>query len=280
MEYVVVPKDPLGNFIGVYLAQAKDEEIRKRRAGSGGAVTAFLTYLLEEGVVDAVLVARKAEGLKGVVQLAGSREDVLKAAGDKWNVVPYTKELGEVLRSADVGKVAIVGLPCQAQFLAQMRLMPLMESDFSEKIRVVISLFCFGTFATDAFISFLEREHSLKPEHVASVLLKGENIVVMSADGRRITIPIKEVLKYIQHGCLICPDYTGIFADLSAGISESHLGKTVLMVRNEETLKLLKDAEAKGYLSLEPAPPEVFEELKIKAEAKKNRAVRYLSMIA
>ncbi len=280
MEYVVVPKDPLGDFIRVYLAWAKDEEIRRRRAGSGGAVTAFLIYLLEEGEVDAVLVARKAEGLKGVVQLARSKEDVLKAAGDKWNVVPYTKELGEALRSADFGKVAIVGLPCQAQFLAQMRLMPLMESDFSEKIRVVISLFCFGTFATDAFISFLEREHGLKPERVASILLRGENIVVMSIDGRRITIPIKEALRYIQHGCLVCPDYTGIFADLSAGISESHLGKTVLMVRNEETLKLLKDAEAKGYLNLEPAPPEVFEELEMKAEAKKNRAIRYLSMIA
>ncbi len=280
MEYVVVPKDPLGDFIRVYLAWAKDEEIRKRRAGSGGAVTAFLIYLLEEGEVDAVLVARKAEGLKGVVQLARSKEDVLKAAGDKWNVVPYTKELGEVLRSADVGKVAIVGLPCQAQFLAQMRLMPLMESDFSEKIRVVISLFCFGTFATDAFISFLEREHGLKPERVASILLRGENIIVMSIDGRRITIPIKEALRYIQHGCLVCPDYTGIFADLSAGISESHLGKTVLIVRNEETLKLLKDAEAKGYLNLELAPPEVFEELEMKAEAKKNRAIRYLSMIA
>lgn len=280
MEYVVVPKDPLGDFIRVYLAWAKDEEIRRRRAGSGGAVTAFLIYLLEEGEVDAVLVARKAEGLKGVVQLARSKEDVLKAAGDKWNVVPYTKELGEALRSADFGKVAIVGLPCQAQFLAQMRLMPLMESDFSEKIRVVISLFCFGTFATDAFISFLEREHGLKPERVASILLRGENIVVMSIDGRRITIPIKEALRYIQHGCLVCPDYTGIFADLSAGISESHLGKTVLMVRNEETLKLLKDAETKGYLNLEPAPPEVFEELEMKAEAKKNRAIRYLSMIA
>lgn len=49
MKYVVVPKDPLGDFIRVYLARAKDEEIRKRRAGSGGAVTAFLTYLLGEG---------------------------------------------------------------------------------------------------------------------------------------------------------------------------------------------------------------------------------------
>ncbi len=161
-----------------------------------------------------------------------------------------------------------------------MRLIPLIESDFSEKIRVVISLFCFGTFATDAFISFLEREHGLRPEHVASILLRGENIVVMSIDGRRITISIKEVLRYIQHGCLVCPDYAGIFADLSAGISESHLGKTVLMVRNEETLKLLKDTEAKGYLNLEPASPEIFEELELKAEAKKNRAIRYLSMIA
>lgn len=280
MEYVVVPKDPLGDFIRVYLAWAKDEEIRRRRAGSGGAVTAFLAYLLEEGVVDAVLVARKAEGLRGVIQLARCREEILTAAGDKWNVVPYTRELGEALRSADVEKVAIVGLPCQAQFLAQMRLMPLMESDFSEKIKVVISLFCFGTFATDAFIAFLEREHGLKSENVASVLLRGENIIVVSVDGRRIIIPIKEALKYIQHGCLVCPDYTGIFADLSAGISESHLGKTVLIVRNEETLKMLEDAAGKGYLGLEPAPPEVFDELEMKAEAKKNRAIRYLSMIA
>ncbi len=246
--------------------------------GSGGAVTAFLIYLLESGCVDAVLTARRVEGLRGRVELVRTREGVLEAAGNRWNVVPYTQELGEALSNADVGSVAIVGLPCQAQFLGQVRLMPLMESDFSEKIRLVISLFCFGTFATDAFLTYIEREFGLKPEDIASVALRGENIVIVGG-GRRFMVPIKSVLHYIQHGCLVCPDYTGIFADISAGISEAHLGYTVLIVRSEEAESLLRKAADEGYLRLEPAPPDVFEELEMKAEAKRSRALKYMSMI-
>ncbi len=279
VDFLVVPKEPLGEYVRIYLAQAASEEIRRRRVGSGGAVTAFLIYLLDSGYVDAVLTAKRVEGLKGRIQLARTREEILDAAGNRWNVVPYMQELSEALSNADIRKVAIVGLPCQAQFLGQVRLMPLMESDFSDKIGVVISLFCFGTFATDAFLAYVEREFGLKPEDITSVALRGENIVIMGGR-KRFIVPIKSVLHYIQHGCLVCPDYTGIFADLSAGISEAHLGHTVLIARNEEVDKLLHEAAGRGYLKLEPAPPDVFEELEMKAEAKKSRALKYISMIA
>lgn len=278
MTYIVTPENPLGEYVTIFLGWAADEEIRRRRVGSGGAVTSFLIYLLDEGVVDGVLVAKKVKGLTGRPELATSKEDVLRAAGNKWDVVPYTQKLRESIADPSIRKVGFVGLPCQAQFLAQMRVMPLMEEDFTEKIEIIISLFCLGTFATEAFLSYLRREHDIKPEDVESVALI-ENKIVVTADGKKVEIPAEKTYPLMQFGCLVCPDYTGVFSDMSAGISENHLGKTVLIVRNERTREMLEDAARKGYLRLQEAPPDVIEELGMKARVKIMRSIKYLSMV-
>lgn len=120
-----------------------------------------------------------------------------------------------------------------------MRLMPLLEVDFAEKIEFIISLFCLGTFATEAFLAYLSREHGITPEQIESVALIKDKIVIALQEGGSVEVPVDSALNYMKYGCLTCPDYTGVFADLSAGVSEKHLGKTVLIARNEKAQKLL-----------------------------------------
>ncbi len=280
MTYPVVisSEKPLGDFKEVLLARATDEEIRSRRVSSGGAVTAILAYLLKEGTVDGVVVARRVKGFKAELVIAKSKEELLEAAGDKWSVIPYTTRLRDALETEEVRSVALVGLPCQAQFLWQMRAFPLLETDFVSKIKLIISLFCLGTFATEAFIDMLRFKYSMDPEYIDHIGIdKGGLRIIYRGEVR--TIPLNEVIPYMQTGCLVCPDYTGVFSDLSAGISELHPGYTLLLVRSDEGMKAVKEAASNGYIEYFKAGPEVIDEVETKARGKIVRAMRYMSML-
>ncbi len=143
----------LGSFLKVYLGRAKEEEIIRERSASGGAVTAITLYSLEEGIVEAIVAAKRTKGLEGEVVIAKNREDLLKAAGNRWSIVPFASRLRNRIYEEDLHKVGIVCLPCQAQFFGQMRSFPLVEADFGERIHFIISLFCMGTFAFEAFLN-------------------------------------------------------------------------------------------------------------------------------
>ncbi len=158
-------------------------------------------------------------------------------------------KLKDTLMSLDIDKVALVGLPCQAQYLYQVKNYPILETDFSEKIKFIISLFCLGTFATEAFLSYVSRSKGIPPEKIFEAKLKEGNLIITHTEGK-ITLSAEEVLPFMQLGCLLCPDYTGVFADLSAGISENNPGHTVLITRNSEAEELVVKACEANYLEL------------------------------
>ena len=279
MSGFIVSKDkPIGDYVALYLARSKIGGAEGYERGRGGAVTALLIYLLDKKIIDAVVVTKKTRGLEGEIKVAKTREDLLEAAGTRWSVLPYTAKLRESLMEEDIQRVAIVGLPCQAQFLRQMQLYPLLETDFSKKISLIISLFCMGTYASEAFIAFLKKVYKLNPEDIVDIQLRGDTLYVRMPDEEK-EIPTQEILPYVQLGCLICPDYTGIFSDISAGLSEVHLGYTVLIARNENAVKIIQEAEKAGYIETKPGTLDIVEEVKFRAETKLIRAMKYASML-
>ncbi len=278
MAYPMVLDKPLGEYKSMYLARARDESIWRHRIGSGGAVTALLLYMLEEGIVDAVVTARKTRGVTGEIVVARSREELLEAAGTRWSVLPFTMRLKEALSDESIRRVAMVGLPCQAQFLWQMKLFPVLETDFSGKIHFIVSLFCIGTFATEAFLSSLQRLYGIEPSRVTGINIVGDTLIIRY-DGGEKRILLSEAIPYMQLGCLVCPDYTGVFSDLSAGISEQYPGYTVLITRSDRAEEYLEEARDKGYVELLKAPVHIVEEIEIKARAKMIRAQKYMSIV-
>lgn len=279
MSSFIVSKDkPLGDYVSIYLARALDENIRRRRVGSGGAVTSILVYMLENNIVDVIVVAKRKRGLEGEIVIARTKDEIIKVAGDRWNVLPFTAKLRDTLLDEEISKVAIIGLPCQAQFLKQMKLFPLLETDFSKKIHIVISLFCMGTYATEAFLSFLKMMYNLESEKILNIQLRGEYVHILTTEGDR-KIPTSKILPYVQMGCLICPDYSGIFSDISAGVSETRPGYTVLISRTENADKIINDAKDKGFIELKRASLDIVEELELRANSKLMRAAKYASML-
>ncbi len=267
---------PIGTYVNIYEARALDPRIASMRR-KGGAVTAILLYLLEKGIIDSVIVARKKKGLKGEAFLAKTPEEVLQAAGSKWSIVPYTLGLKEKLLSPDVRKTAFVGLPCQAQFLRQMKMFPLMESDFSRKIYLIISLFCMGTFAVESFLNYMHRSYRLQPEDIVNIEVVKDKLLIIHRSGE-LEIDISEALPYLQHGCLTCPDYTGVFADISAGRSPES-DYTVLITRNKLADKIVKDAAGEGYIELHEASVKTMDAILEKGREKVFRSYKYLSAV-
>ena len=278
MSSIVAPEKPLGDYKEVLLARSTDPEIRKRKVGGGGAITSLLIYMLENNIVDGVVVAKRVKGLQAELVIARNREDVLNAAGNKWSVLPYTARFREALQDESLRRIALVGLPCQAQFLWQMRTYPLLETDYVSKIYMVISLFCLGTFATEAFVDLLKLKYGLEPDLITHIGLEGSFIRIIYGDSEK-KIPLQEILPYVQTGCLVCPDYTGVLSDLSAGISENHPGYTVLIIRSDVAEKIVHEAIDKKYIEAVKAGADVIEELETKANGKIVRAMKYMSML-
>lgn len=277
---MIMPDDPLGKFKRIYLAKTKSKEIASIEGVSGGAVTSILCYLLDNNIVDAVVTVKKDVGIEGKVVIARNTREVLEAAGSKWSLVPYMKVLKDAIYEHSLGKVAIVGLPCQISFLRQMKNFPLLETDFGEKIHLLIGLFCIGTFAQEVFKSFIMREYGIDAKVIRDIRIEGENLVIYTDTKEKHTeIPIAKLLKYLQTGCLLCGDYTAVSSDISAGVLPNHPGTTVIIARSNESEEILNDAEKKGYLKIFPASRDVVEEIKCNAIEKMKRAKMYMENI-
>ncbi|WP_461865880.1 Coenzyme F420 hydrogenase/dehydrogenase, beta subunit C-terminal domain [Thermococcus sp.] len=239
----------LGSIFDIYLARATDKEIRQRKVASGGAVTALLVYAIENGIVDGVVTAKKTKGLEGEAIVARNKKELLEAAGNKWSIVPFAARLKAKIEEENLKNVAVVCLPCQAQFFGQMRDFPLLETDFGERIKYIISLFCMGTFAFDAFLNYLRMKHGIKADTIVDISLKA-NFLEVHYNNNVLQLPIKEIYSYLQTGCLVCTDYTGTWSDISAGFIPTEKGWTVLITRNNRANELIKNAKKEGYLEL------------------------------
>ncbi len=272
-------ENPLGDYVAVYISRALKRKFRKLPTAGGGAVTAILCFLLKRKVVDGVIVSRRLKGLQGEVFIATTEEEVMEAAGNRWSVVPLTSEIRESLLGTELRRVAIVGLPCQMQFFACMKALPVLEADFGDRIKLLVSLFCLGTFAQKPFLEFLNRKHGILPEYISSIRLSGEELVICHHKGE-IKLRLSDILPYLQAGCLACPDYTGVYADISAGISESYPGYTVLIARTPEADQILKDASSQGFIDLKNAPPDLLREIESRARSKIVRSRTYLPRYA
>jgi len=267
----------LGQFYGVYLARARDEEILRRKIASGGAVTALLCYALDRGLVDGVVTSKRVKGFEGRAIVARNKKELLETAGNSWSIVPFAARIKAKIEEEDLKNVAIVCLPCQAQFFGQMREFPILETDFGNRIRYILSLFCMGTFAFEAFLNYLRVRYGIRAEEIKDIRL-GREFLEVHHDDTVLAIPLKEAYSYLQTGCLVCTDYTGVWSDISAGFVENEPGWTVVITRNGRGEELVKGAEKEGYLELRDGSHTLGEVLK-RAREKVARAQRNMAQL-
>jgi len=256
------------------------QEVRLARAGgkmqpgrfqAGGTVSALMTYAVDSGLIDAAVLTDR-DGLVPAAKLVTESREVLTCASSKYTAAPTLAAVNEGVRQGLSG-MGVVGTPCQAMALAQMRSNPLQSEDFRDPISLVIGLFCTWALDTRKLISFLSGRVDTQRIKGMDIPPPPAEILVIDLGDEKVEIPLHEVRTLVPKACQICPDMTSEFADVSVGVVEGRPDWNTLILRTQKGEELVDGAVKNGYLVVEAMPEANLDHLRFAAQNKKKRAL-------
>lgn len=260
------PEKIYGPFESLWTAHAVDEGVR-RKASSGGCISALLIYLLEQGAVDGVLHVGKSadDPLRNQTYFSVTREDVLRRAGSRYAPSALLAGWTECLRTGR--KIAVVGKPCDIaaidRFLA-------LHPEYEPQVICKISFLCMGVPSQNG-TTRLVAALGLAEADVRDFWYRGEGwpgkATAIDAAGARREMSYEEswgriLSKDVNFRCKFCPDGFGEFADISCGDAwhaqegcpdfAERPGRSLAFIRSERGRKLFEAARAAGCVAAEP----------------------------
>jgi coenzyme F420 hydrogenase subunit beta len=267
----------LGAMKGFYIARAADEKLRSQ-AQHGGTVTALMTLALEEGLIDAAIVAEDQEDFQHHGVAVGDPEAIKKRGKSKFTVSPTVAEFNKTVQG-EKERIGVVATPCQAQALAKMRVKPIASNDNQiEKLKLVIGLFCGWALSWRSFVDLLKTKTELS-DIVGMDIPPGKGLVEIYTKKETLSFPMDEIQTCVREACRYCLDSTAEFSDISVGSArlpedwaETRTWNQVI-VRSKRGQDLLELARSKGVLEFREVPAGNLEELKNAALEKKKGAL-------
>lgn len=249
-------------------------------APGGGAVTALISAALTSGEIDGAVVVKADDLWRPRAVIATTEEDILAAAGSKWVITPMVRAILDALMGKRLEKIAIIGTPCQAQALRDMKEYPLQTGELASRIKLIVGLFCMGSFTQDGFRTMVETRYGISLPEIKDAEVTEEFFSLTLKDGRQVNIPLEEFHGGVQVACLSCNDFTGRSSDISAGRQGAEeVGERVFIIRTEEGRRVLERAEEMGYLKSREAPERSVEEVFREGTAKWRRAERFTEQL-
>lgn len=260
-------KGTWGPVLDLFECWSTDPRVR-RRGSSGGVVSALAAHALESGAAVGVLQvrARPDAPLLNETVLNTTSDAVFESAGSRYSPASPGERLDLVEGAA--GPCVVVGKPCD---VAGTRAAAGRRTELDDKVGLTIAIFCAGTPSTrttEKMITSL----GVEPQSVCRLDYRGDgwpgNFRVETRSGYRAAATYAEawdgtLSKGRQWRCMICPDHTGEFADLSVGdpwyrkISDDEPGRSLVVVRTERGRVALTKALADGALEGGPIPIEL-----------------------
>jgi coenzyme F420 hydrogenase subunit beta len=224
----------------------------------GGVVTSLLLYLLDNHMIDAALVSRSDGPFHRGPTLATSGEEIISASGSHYDESFSIVELGshfstyspamqelKSLRKGLIDRVAMVGTPCQIHTVRKMQVLGIIPSDV---IKYCFGLFCMENFSfNDIQLRHLEKKYGFDLAQVTKVNVK-EDFIIYLEEGRVIHIPFEEIDSIARPACLVCPDFSAEFSDISFGGLGSPEGYTTVLLRSERGKMVYRGALTSGYI--------------------------------
>jgi len=256
----------IGRYINCWVGQSTDESIRKR-ASSGGIVSALLISALKEKMINGALVTKSC-GVKPKVFLAESESEIRSASGSKYCPVSLVTSLRKI--TAKEGKFAVVGLPCHIRAI---RRLEVLNKEMKDKIILHVGLFCSHSVSFSG-TSFLLGNLGIKLEDVLELeyrakLGRNTGMLVRTKDGCKKFIPLKRywnrffMFFFVPFHCLKCHDATAELADISVGdawLTELRTAggveHCVFITRNNAGEKLVRSAIGKSMIKCQKSDSE------------------------
>jgi coenzyme F420 hydrogenase subunit beta len=264
----------MGSYREVFMARATDPDLR-RRAQTGGVVSALADLAMREDVIDTVILTRRDEQHLPQGWKVCQREQIVDCAGSSYVAGATLEALNRgPWRSGE--RIGVVGVPCQVLALAKMRASSLEESAPIRQIRLVIGLFCTWALTYQPFMDFLRRQIDGSSIRKLDITPPPERLLKVTTDDGVRDIPLDEIRPFIRPTCGVCPDMTAEFSDLSVGTVEGHEGWNTVMVRTEAGVELLRRAVQAGVVEKKVLPLEKLAHLVDASILKKRRALTAL----
>jgi coenzyme F420 hydrogenase subunit beta len=249
--------DLLGYYTSICLERVCSEAIRSRSYW-GGATTAFLTYLLEQGHIDAALLTDKTHTCfycaHARPRTARSAEDILACASTKPTVNPILAQLPVAGKS-----VALVGTSChieavrKAQFLAERGSMARDRCrELTGNITFLIGLNCFFANSYTGVDQQLQRL-GLREDEIKRFFYATGIPSVELFDGTIKEIPDGNLnFAALNPGCLLCyPSYTVRLSDVTFGKTMSEpWGWNDVICRSVTADALLREMQTRGLIEM------------------------------
>lgn len=264
--------DDIGVCREILMARSTDEAIRKR-SQYGGVVSALLIYALEKETISSAVLTDAGDLFAPKGRIANTRSEVLDCGGSRYSASGGLSVMNTAIKKGH-SRLGVVGLPCQMEALARMRLM---QPDGKERARAVslkIGLFC--TWAID----YPRLEAYLAGQKLEGPVLKSdippppsEAFKVQTQIGWR-DFPLSDIRPMVQKGCSLCEDMTAEQSDISVGTAEGRDGWNTVIARTDTGSQLLKSAIKEGWLETDDLPGASLDHLKEAARNKRNRARR------
>jgi coenzyme F420 hydrogenase subunit beta len=263
-----------GSPLGVYqkiLISRKGPRMGPGRFQAGGTVSSLMTFALKDGIIDAaVLTDRK--GLYPTAGLAESTDEVAGFSGSKYTAA---STLSAMNRGTKKGyrKMGVVGTPCQMTALAQMRSNSLEREDFVDPVTLSIGLFCTWALDPQKLIGYLKNRIDISEIKGMDIPPPPAEVLILDLGDKMVEFPLAEIRPLVPNTCLLCPDMTSEWADVSVGVLEGKSDVNTLIVRSAKGQALVEDAVRGGWLEVEEMPAQNLDHLTTAAANKKKRAL-------
>ena len=284
-----------GPIVAVRVGAATDEKLR-HHASSGGALSAFLLYLLDSGTVDYVVqtAASETAPLENVTAISTNHENVYDAAGSRY--APSAPLMDLHMQLDRPGRFALVGKPCD---IAAVRALARHDARVEEKIAVLVSFFCAGVPSIKGARGILDKL-GVAEQNVARFRYRGDGwpgrATATLYDRSEASMSYADswggiLSRHTQFRCKICPDGSGGFADIvyadawhcdDAGypIFEEQAGRSLIVSRTRLGEGLVEAAMAAGHMMAEPLDPALIEHMQPSQANRKRYVLARLAAMA
>lgn len=275
----------IGRYYRCFTGYSNDHDIRYHSA-SGGMITQFLIWLLENNKIDGVVVTKfdKESPLKVKSFIASTRDEILSAKSSKYAPVSLHEAISD-LKKASKGRYVVVGLPCHIE---SMRKLMEIDKDIREKIVGLFGIYCSGS-RTFGMTEYLMQSRKICINDInylayrdngclGGMVVKGDKIDFYE-DYQRYCHPLRTM--FHPRRCLLCADHFAELADVSFGdihvdhFKEDKIGINSIVVRNPVWQNFLLEAVKDGTLSLCALEPSILLKSQGMAKVKKGRYIGY-----
>jgi coenzyme F420 hydrogenase subunit beta len=255
-------KESIGAYRRIVAARTTDREIEKT-CQDGGIVTTLLLHALDSGDIEGALVIGR-DGWAPIACIASTRDEIIRAAGSKYGVVPVLKELRTAVVDHGLSKICVVGSPCHIQSIRYLKHKGL---PLASAVKLAVGVFCRENYEYTCLAEKI-RAKGLDINRVDKLDVSHEFNIY--AGGKKLSLPIVEVKSCVPRHCLVCQDFAAELADIAIGSTGSAQGWSTVIIRTEEGEKVFAGMVEKRLV--ETKEIEDFVDVREIASRKKEKA--------